>query len=102
MELLPEGTSMRQVLVVACAAAALAGAVAIAQSQQAVTPPKAVYWVSADTTSGLGSPFASQYVQLDNRMSGTDGESQRIASILSVHRQAGLSSRDLPCLDTDR
>ena len=61
---------MRKALVVSSAvvlAAALAGAVAIAQPQQVVTPPKAVYWVSADTTGGLG---AMAGVSMSQMMSG--------------------------------
>lgn len=51
---------MRAALIVA-STLALAGAVALAQPQQVVTPPKAVYWASVDTVSGFGAmAFASR------------------------------------------
>ena len=58
---------MRKALVVASVAAltaAFVGAVAIAQPQQVVTPPKAVYWISADTTAGLAAMGMASMAQM--------------------------------------
>lgn len=56
---------MRHAVAAACALGALAAAAAaLAQPQQTVTPPKAVYWVSADTTSGMGAMMNMSMTQM--------------------------------------
>lgn len=53
---------MRAVLI--ASTVALFGAVALAQPRQVVTPPKAVYWVSADTASGMGAMASMTRAQM--------------------------------------
>ena len=93
---------MRKNLVVDCAAAALitalAGVAAIAQPQQVVTAPKAVYWVSADTQAGL---MAMGMASMGQRMSATPPTQVRtlkleLGSTLAPTTGAAGAAHDIP------
>jgi len=88
---------MRSMLI-AAGVASFAAAAALAQPQQVVTPPKAVYWVSADTVSGLSAMGAMTKAQMMSGNIPTHARTLKLelGSTLAATSGAPNAAHDIP------